>query len=240
MEKLLICWAWLIISIFGFNCLSCAQNKVEENQKDSTPNQTSPKTNDFADRMQNPLFVNQITSAMWTLTHDYSDHKRSQDVMKTVLSYLEAFEKNKKGDSKDLESLGGEKALKDKLADWLNDEDQAIRAFSAVMLGVSGDKSYAPQLGKLLQERKYKERDLLHYDRGRAAMALGMLEAKEYTQNLVDLLKSENEFDKVGAAYGLGYMKAKDKSSVIEELLKDEDKMVRQAAKDSLKLMGVN
>ena len=240
MKKLFLYCAWLIISILGFNCLFYAQNKVGKSPKDVIQNQTPKRTPDFADRMQNPLFVNQIASAMWTLTHDYSDYKRSDEVMKTVLKYLQAFEKNNKGESKDLDQLGGEKALKDKLANWLTDEDQSIRAFSAVMLGVSGDKSYAPKLANLLQERKYKESDLIHYDRGRAAMALGMVDAKEYTQNLVDLLKSSNEFDRAGSAIGLGYLKAKDQADMVKKLLKDKDENVRQAAEGSLKLMGVN
>lgn len=237
MKKTFTYCACLIITLLGFGGLSFAQNKVRESAKPAAQVENSKKAPDFAGRMQNPLFANQVAGAMWTLTHDYSDYQRSKEVMKTLLDYFQAFDKSKKGDSKDFDRLGGEKAFKDQLAKWLTEEDQSIRAFAAVMLGVSGDKSYAPQLANLLQDGKYKESDLNIYDRGRAAIALGMLEAKEYTQNLVDLLKSKNEFDRTGAVIGLGFLKAKDQSGAVRQLLKDKDKNVRQAAKESLEIM---
>lgn len=236
MKKLFGC-VWLLITLTIFSCLSCAQNTSVENQKDATKNQTIRESNEFLVRLNNPRFRNYFASATWTLTHDYSDSKRVDEVLKTVQNYFAAFEKNEKGERADYDRLGGVKAFKDQLAVWLNDEDQAIRAFSAVLLGISGDKTYAPQLANLLKERKDKEGDSIRYDRSRAAMALGMIGAVEYKQNLVELLKSANESDRTGAALGLGFLKAKDEIDNVKKLLKDKDENVRQAAEEALKLM---
>jgi hypothetical protein len=198
----------------------------------------SQDADEFLSRWKDQRHRNLFESATWTLTHDYSDSKRVDEVLKSVQSYFEALGKYEKGDRSSLDRMGGVKAFKDKLSGWLTDSDQAVRAFSAVMLGISGDKSYAPQLANLLKERKYKDSDLLHYDRGRAAMALGLVGAKEYTSNLVALLDSPNEYDRAGAAYGLGFLQAKDQAKAVSKLLNDEDESVREAAKESLEMMG--
>jgi len=194
--------------------------------------------NEFLNRWKDQRHRNLFESATWTLTHDYSDSKRVDEVLKSVQSYFEALGKYEKGDHSSLDQMGGLKAFKDKLSGWLSDDDQAVRAFAAVMLGISGDKSYVPQLANLLKERKYKDSDLLHYDRGRAAMALGLVGAQEYIPNLVTLLDSSNEYDRSGAAYGLGFLKVKDQAMAIAKLLNDEDENVREAAKESLEMMG--
>lgn len=163
-----------------------------------------------------------------------------QDVLKTFQTYLESLGKYEKGDRSPLEQLGGITGFKEKLAGWLKDDDQAIRAFAAIMLGVVGDKSYAPQLVDSLKAGKYKGDNLLHYDKGRIAIALGVMGAAEYTANLVALLSSPDEYDRAGAAYGLGFLKAKDQVKVVAKLLKDEDEDVRQAAKEALDMIGAS
>ena len=69
-------------------------------------------------------------------------------------------------------------------------------------------------------------------------MALGLIEAKEYIPNLVVLLNSSNEYDRAGAAYGLGFLKAKDQAKAVAKLLNDGEESVREAAKESLEMMG--
>jgi HEAT repeat protein len=106
------------------------------------------------------------------------------------------------------------------------------------MLGICGDRAYATQLGNLLKHTEYSSNDLLQYDRGRAAMALGLVGATEFTSALTALLRESNEYDRTGAAYGLGFLKAKDQAGAIAKLLDDEDENVREAAKESLEMMG--
>ena len=200
----------------------------------------SQDVDDFLSRWKDQRHTNLLANATWALTHNYSDSKRVDEVLESVKSYFEAFEKYERGDRSSLAQMGGVKAFKDKLAGWLNDDDQAVRAFAAVMLGISGDKSYAPQLANLLKGRKYKDSDRLHYDRGRAAMALGLVDAKEYIPTLVALLNSSNEFDRSGAAYGLGFLKARDQAQAVAKLLNDKDERVCTAAKESLEMMRVD
>lgn len=238
MKKSLNSCVWILFFVLiAFNSICCAQNKVVEEQKETKPIETSREPNDFFKRLNTPRFANYYASASWTLTHDYSDSKRVDEVLKTVKEYFSAFEKNERGDRTELDRLGGVKSFKDKLAVWLNDDDQAIRAFAAVLLGISGDKSYALQLANLLKERKYKERDYIHYDKARAAMALGMIGATEFTEQLAEMLKSKESYDRAGAAIGLGYLRAKSKIEAIKKLTTDKDEEVRKAAQESLMLM---
>jgi HEAT repeat protein len=66
---------------------------------------------------------------------------------------------------------------------------------------------------------------------------LGLLGAKQYTLDLVRLLKSSNDFDRAGAALGLGALKATEYRRSVAALLKDSHEGVRNAAKDSLEMM---
>lgn len=229
----------LLILTLLFNSLAFANwANAKELLSGSFQALQSQDVDEFLKRWNDQKLTNLFQSATWTLTHGYSDSERVDEVLKFIQNYFEALAKYEKGDRSSLDQIGGVRGFKDKLSGWLGDDDQAVRAFAAVMLGISGDKSYAPQLANLLRERKYKDRDLLHYDRGRAAIALGLVDAKEYTPNLVTLLNSSNKFDRAGAAYGLGFLKAKDQAEAVAKLLNDEDENVRKAAKEALEMMG--
>ena len=193
---------------------------------------------DFLLRIKEERFRNLFQSATWTLTHDYREFRRVEEVMNYVQGFLEALAAYEKGNPATLTKLGGLRSFKDQLAKWLTDTDQSIRAYAAVMLGICGDRAYASQLANLLKNTKYSRDDLLHYDRGRAAMALGLIGANEYTSSLVGLLRSENGYDRAGAAYGLGFLSAKAHAAAIAKLLDDADENVREAAKESLEMMG--
>ncbi len=177
----------------------------------------------FIERFKKQENVNLLQGALWTVTHDYADFKHLQEVLNVFQSYFEAIGKYEKGDITALEKLGGIESLKDKSAEWLKDNDQAIRAFAAVILGISGDKKYASQLAVLLKDRKYEKEPLIIYDRGRAATALGLLKAKEYLPNILPLLQSKNEFDRQGAIYALGYFNAKEYSKEVANILTNKE-----------------
>ena len=162
-----------------------------------------------------------------------------EEVLNTLQRYLSALEKYEQGDTSTLKQIGEIKQLKDQLAIWLDDSDQAIRAFAATMLGISADQTYAPQLAKLLV-RKDQKSDLLIYDRGAAARALGLLQAKEYGKALVTLLSSTNEYDRGGAVQGLGWMGDKEYAKAVAQLLDDKDENIREAAKQALEMMGAS
>ena len=75
------------------------------------------------------------------------------------------------------------------------------------------------------------------FDRGRAAIALGLLGATEYTSEILTVVKSSNPFDRSGAAFGLGALRATEHETIVAQLLNDEDEQVREAAKEPLAMM---
>ena len=193
---------------------------------------------DFLNRLKQQRHLNLLQSATWTLIHDYRDSKQMDEVLKFVQSFMEALDAYEKGNPAGLSKFGGLKRFKDQMAVWLDHNDQAIRAYAATMLGISGDRAYARQLANLLKRRKYVRDDLIQYDRGRAAMALGLVGAKEYTSSLARLLSSKESYDRAGAAYGLGFLAARAHAHAIAKLQDDKDESVREAAKEALEMMG--
>lgn len=190
------------------------QEKIQNSQ--SSPTQKKQEVKILLGQFQKTASVSILQKAIWTFTHDYQDFNRVEEVLKSFLSYYEAFEKYEK-DSTLLEKLGGIKSFKNKFAGLLKDKDQSVRAFAAVVLGICGDKSYAPQIAVLLNKNNGKEN--LVYDRGRAAIALGLLDAKEYLPKILSLLKSKNQFDRQGAIFALESFGAKEYAKDIVNIL---------------------
>ena len=134
-----------ILTIFIFIVLfaGSATSQINSQTTFSQPAQTSFQDDAaFIERFKKPEHINLLQGALWTLTHlIFDDFKHMQEVLKTFQNYFEAIGKYEAGDRAALENLGGVKGFKDKLAQWLNDEDQAVRAFATAMLGISGDRS---------------------------------------------------------------------------------------------------
>lgn len=227
----------LFIIILISSIFISGQNTSSTPVQQSLSKQTQ-EIGEFIKRLEIKEHQNLLEGALWTVTHDYSDFKHMSEVLNTFQIYIDAIGKYQSGSFAPLEEMGGIKAFKNKLAEWLSDEDPAIRAFAATVLGISGDSSYASPLAQLIKERKYKNSDLLIYDRGQAAMALGLVGAKEYIPIIVKLLKSSNEYDRAGAIYGLGFLKARGQALAVAKLLNDKNESVREAAKEALAMMG--
>ena len=231
----------LIISLISAVASTAMSNHIALystfSQESLQQSQATRETNEFIKRLNDKKFIDIYSGSTWTLIHDYKDYKHMEEALNTLQHYMEAIAKHVQGDGSSLKQLGGIKHLKDQLAIWLEDNDQAIRAFAATMLGISGDQAYSPQLAKLLVRKEQNADDLI-YDRGRAALALGLLKAKEYGKDLVTMLSSTNEYDRAGAAQGLGWMGDKENAKAVAQLLKDKDERIREAAKQSLEMMG--
>ncbi|CAN5154647.1 hypothetical protein BH20ACI2_BH20ACI2_06180 [soil metagenome] len=176
-------------------------------------------------RFEKKEHLNLLQGAMWTVTHDYADYKHMDEVLKSVFSYFEAFAKYRSGDSEPLIKLGGIVGFKDKLRIWLKDSDQAIRAFAAVLAGISGDQSLAPDVARLLVAGKpvEVEDEQMIYDRGRAAVALGMMGSTYYKSSISALLKSHNQYDRSGAISALGTFGAKEYANEIVSVMLSDD-----------------
>ncbi|HJQ67804.1 MAG TPA: HEAT repeat domain-containing protein [Blastocatellia bacterium] len=151
----------------------------------------SLETEFFIKRWTDEKYKDYMDRATWAFIHDYSDKENVDQTLETMTSYFEALDKYQKGDPAPLKQLGGVKAFKDKFAALLSHRDQSARGFAAIVLGICGDRAYAPRIAKLAATRRQK-RDYRDYDRGLAAIALGFLEAKEHAKTVALLLKDKN------------------------------------------------
>jgi HEAT repeat protein len=204
-----------------------------------TSSDDAQKTDEFIRRLKDEKLADILTGSLWTLTHDYNDYKHMEEVLLASQRNLEALEKYERGDSSSLKQLGGVKQFKGQLAIWLDDRDQAVRAFAATLLGVSGDKAYAPQLAKLLVRRK-GDSDWQIYDRGSAARALGLFQAKEFGKDLVNMLSSSNKNDRLGALHGLAWMGDKEHAQAVAKLQDHDNEGIRETARQALIMLGAS
>src|SRR5690606_11465038 len=92
----------------------------------------------------------QLSSQLWTLTHAYDSKEEVDKALDYFIEFMKAVESN---NAEQIKELGGAKGFKDKFAGFLNSKDQAVKGFSAFILGASGDKSYAPKLAELVNHR---------------------------------------------------------------------------------------
>jgi HEAT repeat protein len=232
-----VVWILLLLgvstmSVYGTDYRAHSANSPQLSAEDSA------QIDAFIKRLKTEKYDNLYSGATWMLIHDYKDQNQIDAVLKAFQNYLEAFAKYEKGDVAAVKELGGFKSFTAQLAKWLDSPEQCVRAFAATMLGVSGDTAYVARIADLLKSTESKD-ELLVYDKYAAAVALGVMGAREYTDTLVALLSSKNEYDRAGGARGLGWMQAKDRAPAIAKLLNDEDEHVRDAAKETLKMLGV-
>jgi HEAT repeat protein len=161
--------------------------------------------------------ISGILSAMsWTLAHCASEQEAAK------LSFL--FEEGGApgGVRGAIERAGGVEAYRKKVATLLTSRDEVVRAFVAVWLGAFGDKRSVPDLLKLLRSTDLPAKHFPGMDRSRAAMALGLIGAKEHAREVAGLLKSESPGIRAGAALGLGYMKATEHADEVARLVGDK------------------
>ncbi|MBK8147604.1 MAG: HEAT repeat domain-containing protein [Acidobacteria bacterium] len=226
----------LIVLLFS----ACSRTPEPAARPEPSPVPRSADADQFIKRMNEPGVANLQQSALKTLSTDFSDFKKSDTVMNQTSWFLRVLSRYENGDRIALDEYGGIAKFTDKCAVWIKDDDQSIRAFGAVMIGVSGDKSFAPQLAELLTNSKYAEKDKVKYDRGRAAIALGMIGAEDYKPQLAKMLTSSEYNDRQGAALGLGFLKAKEYAKEVARLQDDKEPNVRDDARGALKLMGAD
>lgn len=218
---------------------SCANSQdVTINNADKSLENVTEQPYLFLIRMQKKEHVNLMQSSMWTLTHDYKDKENVDIVLSSFTEFMKSIEKYGKDKSNQDELKKEYNKFKNKMLAWLEYDDQAVRAFAATLIGISGDKTLSKKLLNLLNGRMLNENELVIYDRRQAAIAMGLLDAKEYSSELVKLLSSPNDQDRIGGLYGLGFLKAKNHISDIEKLLKDTDEDVREAAEESLNMIN--
>lgn len=176
----------------------------------------------------NSKFPTYLPSNMWMLTHAYESKDEVDRVLNYFTEFLSAVNSN---DKKKIGELGGARGFKDKFVYFTASKDDAVRAFSAIMLGMAGDKSYAPFLAKLINERDESfssdEPSKMPGYRGRACVGIAMLGAKDYKADISKLLVSKNDYDRSGAIIALGELQATEYTKDIVRFLNDQNYRIR-------------
>jgi HEAT repeat protein len=174
-------------------------------------------------RFNEPRSYNLITSGMWTLTHAGESKKEIEEVIRLLTILSDSFAKQ---DLALLKDVGGARGFKDRMAALLNSKDDVVAGFAATMLGISGDSRYSPTVAKLLDKKDPPEDDEEWHpevsSRGRAAVALSLLGAREYVPKLVAMLGSPSRYDRSGAAIALGQLGAREHAKEVAAVLSDQ------------------
>jgi HEAT repeat protein len=175
-------------------------------------------------RFDDPRLANLLAGGMWTLTHAYKSKQEVDKVLELLLVMGRSFEKQ---DPAVLDKVGGARGFKDRLAAYLKSDDDTVAGFAATMLAVSGDKGYVPSIALLLEKKDPPEEEGKFFhtitSRSRAAVALSLLDAREYVPRFVRMLRSGNRYDRSGAAIALGELRAKEHAKEVAALLTDEE-----------------
>ncbi len=180
----------------------------------------SQEVKELALRFQNPQSINLITSQMWALTHAGTLKNEVDESMKLLVTFLDKASKN--------EDAGSAKEFKSKMAAFLSSKDDIVAGFAAIVLGISGDLSYAPRIANLLDKEEPPDNQTRpNTSRSRAAVALSLMGAREYIPKLVLMLKSRNDYDRMGAAVALGRLQAKEHANEVAGLLRPENRGLR-------------
>lgn len=200
--------------LFLFGSMMIAMGQATQKQAEDRQ-----EAEQLALRFQNPQAINLITSQMWALTHAGRFKNEVDGSMELLVSFLDKVSKN--------EDAGSAKEFKSKMAAFLNSKDDIVAGFAASVLGISGDLSYAPRIAKLLEKEEPQDDQSPITSRGKAAVALSLMGAREYIPKLVPMLKSQNENDRIGAAVALGQLHAKEYAKEVASLLRPENRGVR-------------
>lgn len=161
-----------------------------------------------------------LASNMWSLTHNYRSKEDLDLVMTSLQTLLSAVAAKQEQ---------GVKTGKEEFGRYLELKDDTIRGFAALVLGVTGDVTFAPSIAKMLEVdvKDASFTDQYAYPpvtyRGQAAVALSILGSREYLPKIVRLLKSKNEYDRRGAITALGYFGAKEYAGEIVGILTNSD-----------------
>jgi HEAT repeat protein len=170
-------------------------------------------------RYNEPSSVNLMSSGTWTLIHA-AESKAEVKGLLDLLTHLS--DPIPTQDQSFVNELGGARGFKEKLAVFLTSKDDVVAGFAATMLGIAGDIAYAPAIAKLLDKTDppdESERSSEIISRGRAAVALSLLGAKEYVPKLVAMLQSSNMYDRSGAALALGQLHATEHAKEVAAIL---------------------
>lgn len=163
-----------------------------------------------------------LSAQMWTLAHAAAEAEKNKAI--AVFGLDEGGQLSIKTM---IERAGGIEEYRKKVTLLLANNDEFVRGFAAVWLGILGQRESVADLMKLLRSNLPVQRPSSEgNDRGRAAMGLGLLGAQDHAPDLAAQLKSPNSHLRAGAALGLGYMKAVKFAPDVAETIKRRDNQI--------------
>jgi HEAT repeat protein/outer membrane protein assembly factor BamB len=177
----------------------------------------------------------------WTMCHCATEagKARAQKMFDTMEAYGQE-------DIVGFRAGGGAKGILDSLRKMLDDPDPVMRAFAAISLATAGQHGETDKIAKMMKSPSSRPAEwdetmtevFVDIDRGRAAMALGILGAKKYADDMAAMLSDKNDNVRGGAALGLGYLKANQHAKAVAMLLHDPSDKIKMCAMSALGMMG--
>lgn len=128
--------------------------------------------------------------------------------------------------------------FKNRIASFLSSDNDDNATCAAIMLGITGDLSFAPQIATLLDKPDPPDDANGNFSRISAAFALSLMGAKDYVPRVALMLKSKHAHDRAGAATALGQFHAREYAKDVARLLSDE--FVKADAAKALAIMGAS
>ncbi len=164
-----------------------------------------------------------LSGMMWSLTHTYSDNSEVDKVLADLQGFFSLMQS---GEPDAVKRSGAIHGIKEKFAAYTRSGDMAVRSFSASMLGIFGDKKYAPTIAAMLTadlDLKDDVRRMTESSKGQAAIALSMLGAVEYEDQVLTLLKTGNDFNRSGAITALIGLGGKKHAKAVVDVMLDKN-----------------
>lgn len=210
----------LIVLLIIFSSTAPALGNQQDIQRStsgpSEVTQTSQENSDYL-KQRFTKYSDFLSGNAWALIHTSgspNEVKQSLDLIKSIGVAVAG------SDPAALKSFDGPAGFKNQLLKLMKSDDDAVAAFAVGLLAVIGDLNYASQIADLLGKKGDRTSDDHPVTiRGRAATALGLLGARQYTERIVPLLWSKNDYDRSGAAMALGYLKATEHAEEVVDLL---------------------
>jgi len=185
-----------------------------------------------------------VSMAMgWTMCHCATEAGKAR--ARKMFDTLEAYQQE---DITGFRAGGGAKGILDSLRKMLDDPDPVMRAFAAIALATAGQHAEIDKIAKLMKSPSSRPAEwdetttnvFADIDRGRAAVALGVLGAKGYADDMAAMLSEKNANVRGGAVLGLGYLKANQHAKAVATLLNDPSDDVKVCAMSALGMMGAH
>ena len=211
----------ILLILFLFGVCTHAAPKSQKRLKRTTVN--SRAETEQWEEMKKRFAPHQshLSSSLWGLIHGYRSKKELDKAMNLLQVMLDAMAKN---NPSRLRRIGGVQGFMNRFLEIMRSQrDDVVAGFAAKVLAVFGGNRYAADIAEILKGRDKSWTDEDTYPaptvRGQAAIALSIIEAKQYKEDIAALLRSMNRYDRAPAVYALSTMKATEYAGEIVSLL---------------------